>query len=333
MKGSEVRAEFDKLGQEYPRDPSWRDPGFANNTVVTLLKRQLPAALIAALPELKDRYIIKGSAGDGTWTFTPWIAVLDPAETTTVQEGIYVVYLMSKGGERLYLTLNQGCTRLKNGPGGLPNARAELGSRASTMWRRARQSARRLAPLQLDLNVPPNVWRGKLYERGVVAGVEYDMSSLPSEADMIDDLREAVDLYRKVLNESGWATDDSVEQAAMEDGVSASLEQAKRYHQHRRIERQPSHAKKVKKALGSRCMACDQEMGDVYGPIADGMIDAHHLIPLGSLADGSTVTFSPTRDFAVLCPNCHRAIHRSADPSDVGALRGALDRSANLKKC
>jgi predicted HNH restriction endonuclease len=29
-------------------------------------------------------------------------------------------------------------------------------------------------------------------------------------------------------------------------------------------------------------------------------------------------------DFAVLCSNCHRMIHRSADPSDVASFRNNL---------
>src|SRR5690606_13649385 len=42
----------------------------------------------------------------------PWIAIYDKRITTTAQEGVYIVYLFSADMERVYLTLNQGCTRL-----------------------------------------------------------------------------------------------------------------------------------------------------------------------------------------------------------------------------
>jgi len=99
------------------------------------------------------------------------------------------------------------------------------------------------------------------------------------------------------------------------------LHAAKRYHVHRSIERQRSHVDRVKRLQGTRCGACDLEMAEVYGELALGMIDVHHLTPLSQLADGATVTFDPRSDFAVLCPNCHRAAHRLGDPGDIQALR------------
>jgi len=55
---------------------------------------------------------VKASWGAGGWTRYPWIAVFNPEITTTIQEGIYIVYLFSEDMKRLYLTLNQGCTNL-----------------------------------------------------------------------------------------------------------------------------------------------------------------------------------------------------------------------------
>ncbi len=108
-----MRNEFERLGREYPRAPAWRDPGFSGHPVRKLIGDELPKTVTRAVPATAEGYIVEGSAGEGGWTHTPWLAVLDPRVTTTVQEGIYIVYLLSLGGERLYLTLNQGCTRLK----------------------------------------------------------------------------------------------------------------------------------------------------------------------------------------------------------------------------
>jgi hypothetical protein len=233
-----VRAEFERLCRDYPNAPAWRDPGFAGHPVARLLRIELPDALKRALPTLLDPYVVDGSAGDGSWTHTPWVAVLDPKVTTTVQEGVYVVYLLSLGGERLYLTLNQGCTRLKDGPAGIPGARQELVRRREMIWRRLQPSANRLRPISVDSNVERRVWRGKLYELGAVAGVEYPASALPSEKEMAADLAQAVGLYRTAIAKGGWAADDGIEREALDDDIPNALTQAKVYRVHRSIERQ-----------------------------------------------------------------------------------------------
>ena len=53
-------------------------------------------------------------------------------------------------------------------------------------------------------------------------------------------------------------------------------------------------------------------------------IEAHHLKAIASLEEGVAVTYDVAADFAVLCANCHRMIHRSDDPSDLNKFRGIV---------
>lgn len=252
--------------------------------------------------------------------------MLDPAVTTEVGRNYYVVYLLSHGAERLYLALAQGCTALKETVG-IPGAKAALKRRASIMRARVLPHASRLSSLQMDLNVTPRVWRGKLYEAGCVVAKEYDCTDLSSENAMLADLNEALNLYGILRNEGGWAADDDIIEEASEDEIpDTGLTQVKRYRQHRTIERDSGHSKEVKKRQGTRCRACALEMSEVYGAAAEGIADAHHLTPLESLDEGAVVTFDPVKDFAVLCPSCHRAIHRMNDPSDIEGLKRALTK-------
>jgi 5-methylcytosine-specific restriction protein A len=331
-----MREELLEIVANYPKDPPWRDPAFKGSPVKEVLEIQLPQIIKTSLSSAAERFIVQGSAGQGGWTHTPWLVLLDKAVTTSVEEGFYVVYLFSKGLDRLYLSLNQGCTALKDAVG-LPAARETLSQRAEKMWQRAKPSAKMLKPISIDLNVAPSVWRGKLYERGLVAGIEYATNSLPSEATLREHLFEALDLYNKVKLSGGWEAEDTLLQQLSDEQIDGELEQAKLYRQHRSIERQTSHSKKVKQLLGFRCMACDSDLREIYGDKADGIIEAHHLIPLSSLKDGQVVRFNPRTDFAVLCPNCHRVIHRLADPSDLEALRSLLRegslRSVKARSC
>jgi 5-methylcytosine-specific restriction enzyme A len=87
------------------------------------------------------------------------------------------------------------------------------------------------------------------------------------------------------------------------------------------VERNPTAAKQAKKIHGTRCQACDLDFEERYGAIGNGFIEAHHLKLIASLEEGVAVTYDVAADFAVLCANCHRMIHRSADPSNLTLFR------------
>lgn len=61
---------------------------------------------------------------------------------------------------------------------------------------------------------------------------------------------------------------------------------------------------------------CDTNFEQEYGEIGKNHIEADHLKPLASLK-GNKVAMDPAKDFAVLCANCHRMIHRSGLVSDI----------------
>lgn len=315
-----MRDELNEWVTTYPARPGYRDGTFEGAAQARLVKYGLPDAIRQAIPDLGD-VVVEGSAGKGGWTDTPWVALLDQAVTTTVQEGYYIVYLLSLGCERLYLTIAQGCTELKN-RSGIPAAREELQRRASTMRSRVLSRAKRLAPINMTLGA--GSWRGQLYEPGVVVGVEYQPDNLPSEADLRRDLLEALSLYRHLRMSGGWSADDEIMTEGRDEHGSQTLRQAKLYRQHRTIERQAGHSKEVKRRQGTICNGCDRDLADRYGRVAQGLIDAHHLTPLSALEEGEIVHFHPVKDFAVLCPNCHRVIHRMPDVSDVAGLRALI---------
>jgi 5-methylcytosine-specific restriction enzyme A len=312
-----MRDEIQRWVTTYPRSPGYQDGTYAGAAEAQIVRHDVPDAIRTAFPKLGG-IKVKGSAGDRDWTHTPWVALLDQAVTTTVKEGYYVVYLLSHGCERLYLTIAQGCTELKE-KSGTAAARAELLRRAARMRSRLGNAPKRLKPITISLGTES--WRGKLYEPSVVVGALYDVTDLPSEDDLRQDLTEALLLYRQLRTSGGWSPDDEIMQEAREEHGSETLEQAKRYRQHRIVERQSGHSKQVKKRQGTKCKGCDRDLADIYGDVAKGVIDAHHLTPLSSLEDGQIARFDPVQDFAVLCPNFHRVIHRLPDPSDLRALR------------
>ena len=102
------------------------------------------------------------------------------------------------------------------------------------------------------------------------------------------------------------------------------LIERRKYRLHRRIERNAAASRLAKKHHGTRCQACGLDFTECYGPIGHGFIEAHHLLPMASLEEGAVVAYDVLTDFAVLCANCHRMIHRTDDPSDLNAFRALL---------
>jgi 5-methylcytosine-specific restriction enzyme A len=121
---------------------------------------------------------------------------------------------------------------------------------------------------------------------------------------------------------------ETVPQDGDELPANVSLIEMRRYRLHSRIERNPAAAKAAKQHHGLRCQVCDVSFAERYGPLGDGFIEAHHLRPISLLEEGKPVSYDVATDFAVLCANCHRMIHRAADPSDIDGFR-ALFRLRN----
>ena len=143
---------------------------------------------------------------------------------------------------------------------------------------------------------------------------------MPPEEALLSDLQEAVRLYRVLIVNGGGIvlSDEDAAEAGLE---KATVTEKRRYVAHRKIERNPKAAKEAKKFHGLVCQACCFDFGAVYGKAAAGYIEAHHLTPLAELPEGKSVELDPEKDFAVLCANCHRTIHKKGAPKSVEDLR------------
>jgi 5-methylcytosine-specific restriction protein A len=87
-------------------------------------------------------------------------------------------------------------------------------------------------------------------------------------------------------------------------------------------ERNPVARQKCIDHWGSRCYCCGLEMGERYGPVAQGFIHVHHLKPLASIGEAYRV--DPVTDLRPVCPNCHAVIHMTNPPASVDELRRSL---------
>jgi len=162
------------------------------------------------------------------------------------------------------------------------------------------------------------------YVAGHALGTTYALDALPTETSLRTDLQNIVRAYR-ALTYRGGIEGDVEPQAELGDefriSAQATVIETRKYAFHRKVERNPTAAKQAKKFHGTRCQACDLDFEERYGKIGKGFIEAHHLKPIASLEEGVPVPYDVAADFAVLCANCNRMIHRSGDPSNLSKFR------------
>lgn len=293
-----------------------KQEGFAAHPVAGFIRNDAAAAIRSQLTE--QRFLVKGSAGQGTWTAVPWIAVFDPLVTTGAMQGYYVVYLFAADMGRIYLSLNQGTTRVREEFG--RRTTSELNRRAALMRDRVPEFEDRFDAGEIDLASQAQLPLD--YEAGHGLGKAYLTAQLPEESELTNDLREVVSLYELLTARNGLDS-IGVEDDEAETG-GRNLTEVRRYKLHRRIERNPALAKEAKRIHGYVCQACGFDFGATYGDLGAEYIEAHHLQPLGEMPEGVPKEQDPKVDFAVLCANCHRMIHRKDAPKSVEDLASLI---------
>ena len=289
---------------------------FKNNPLVSFIQNEAPQLLSIALPHTLPSFLCKGGAGKGVFATVPWLAVFDPLVTTSATRGYYVVYLFNKQENAVYLSLNQGATALRNEF--RSRAPKVLRERAAFMRERVQDYAVHFssAPISLDstLDLPRD------YEAGHAFGRRYHLDSLPSEAELVDDFQRIVRSYDALTHRGGLSTSLAEE----ETDSNLTIIEKKQYAYHRRIERNSKGARLAKAYHGTTCQACCFNFADQYGPIGADFIEAHHLRQLNELEEGVAVSYDIATDFAVLCANCHRMIHKLDDVSDLAGFKALI---------
>jgi 5-methylcytosine-specific restriction protein A len=299
---------------------------FKGNEIAELLRQKFPdeirAIISAGMPNSEIEYVIEGSAGKGQWNHCPWVAILDPLVTVSPQRGYYPVYLFRENMSGVYLSLNQGVTDVREQ---YKSKRKEaLGARAADYRSRLGTSATAFPKAKIDLD---SVSQGSLsadYEAGNIVAKYYAADNLPEEKVLQSDLFQLLSLYEQLSYSTGADGKTGLEPEEQDNNF---IEDYTAFRFHRRMERNPMLAKMVKKVHGYTCEACRINFSKIYPGIKKNRyIEAHHLIPIATLK-GQKVPRNPKTDFAVLCANCHRMIHRFSTPGDLQAFRKTLNMS------
>jgi 5-methylcytosine-specific restriction protein A len=292
---------------------------FVGNPLAAFIRKEAVLELERAAGPAAIGLLFAGSAGAENWAEVPWLAAFDPVVTDTATRGYYVVYLFHVSESIVHLSLNQGTTAVREEFGA--TARQVLSERAAFIRERLPDFALRLSATQIALG--SNARLPGDYAAGHALGLTYSLDNLPDEQTLADDLRSTLQAYRALTFRGGLDTEPET-QVGGEFAQPQSLTELRQLRLHCQIERNLIATNAAKQHHGSRCQACDVDLAELYGPIGQGYIEAHHLRPISTLEEGVLVRYDVATDFAVLCPNCHRMIHRMEDPSNLYKLRALL---------
>lgn len=134
-----------------------------------------------------------------------------------------------------------------------------------------------------------------------------------------EELAQAVALIR-ARGDNDDAPDDTGEEEEYEAPEGRIL-----YREHRRYERDRKLIAKKKAAVLKKtgrlaCEVCDFESSEAYD--VEGVIDVHHVVPLHKIGESVTTM----ADLALVCPTCHRVLHKHRPILTPAELRARRER-------
>ncbi|WP_298261673.1 DUF3578 domain-containing protein [uncultured Litoreibacter sp.] len=262
---------------------------------------------------------VKASVGAGVWASVPWLGFFDPLITKSATTGFYVVYLINPHTQDIFLSLNQGTTQVYQ-EFGESKGREVLKRRAQDMALRVPEFSKHFNTSEINLGSTASLPTG--YVAGHSFGRKYNAASI-DEGSFYEDLQQMIYAYETLIDRGGSTPSDVMQ----EEAGSKDIEETRRYILSRRIERSESVRKEVLKALPPICQGCNLDPAIHYnysGKLQNTPLDVHHSKPISGLSEGETRRYQVPDDFMVLCPTCHRMIHKQNNTADLQALKETL---------
>jgi 5-methylcytosine-specific restriction protein A len=188
-----------RIVEEYPL--ARLDPP-AGHPLAAVIRRGAADELRAALKAIDGPFLVKGSPGRGSnWAAVPWLAVFDPAVTTSATRGYYLVYLFPADREVVHLSLAQGTVAAIREHG--PRAEAYLRTSGDALRTRLSDFADRLPHRSISLGSAGELPDG--YEAAHILGLTYDLDDLGDERRLWADLAVGAAAYRALKARGGLA--------------------------------------------------------------------------------------------------------------------------------
>ncbi|PDY45254.1 restriction endonuclease [Bacillus pseudomycoides] len=177
---SNLREKFLTVMHEYLEA---RTEKFAGHKLGSVVRNEMTIEITRLHFIDHNQYVVTGSVGQGNWAAVPWLAIMNKNITTSTQRGYYIVYLFSEDMKQLYLTLAQGVTE---------TSKEEMEEIKKEIRQHIHMSTKVKKDDGIFLGTSP---KAKGYANSTAAYIVYDVDQMPSEAELVEDLKEMLSYY------------------------------------------------------------------------------------------------------------------------------------------
>lgn len=170
-----------------------RNEALGNHPLAFLIRVVIPNELRCIVG---DNYVIKGGPGAGRWASVPWVAIMNPRITDSVQRGYFVIYSLRADCSGLYLSINHSVTEV-----------IEQVGEYDVVDELTRLANLKLQLIQNDLgdfrtghlNYRSHLANANLPQWGAVCHKLYNHGDIPNEDNLIADLNYIMMLYSQLI--------------------------------------------------------------------------------------------------------------------------------------
>lgn len=142
---------------------------------------------------------VVGRTGIGTAADVPWVGIFLPDSEPSAKQGFYLVYLFSKDGSGVYLSLNQGTEEVRGGMEVLRKRALDLRTATGSQ-----------PDLLEDIDLKSENTRPRKYEAGSAYAIYYSAETMPEDERVTSDLRRMLTLLGKA-DKAGIRWDPEIE--------------------------------------------------------------------------------------------------------------------------
>jgi MoxR-like ATPase len=158
-----------------------------------LIRKELPALLRPFCGSVG--LDVEGRDGTGSKTRVPWVRIFDPQFSAHATDGWYLVFLFVFDGSSVYLSLNQGTTKVVQRHF-IPIEPAVLSSRAQQARNVISDAGMDTKGLLTSIVLKDPNWLGKGYEFGNLFALKYERGAIPPDDVIKADVMRLVPLLK-----------------------------------------------------------------------------------------------------------------------------------------
>lgn len=331
---------------------------FKGNEVVKTLTKEIPQIIKDSNLIDLEKFIVKGSGGNGQPAEIPWVSIFNKDITTSATKGLYLVFLIKADKTGMYLSLNQGFTYFKNKYGS-KDGKLKI-SKAACEIRKILKTLPKDSREHINLNCVNDL--GKGYEAGNISSKYYDINKMPNDKQLIKEIKEYILAYDELksiigsrtieqfydyilINEDGYIINEEEEKNAVEAALSNKEELLNKFNGEKkdkkecvideggkkRYPRDPKVAANALKIGHYKCAIDINHSSFTRKRDGENYTEPHHLIPI-SYHDNFEYSLDVEENIISLCSTCHNCLHYGIDAERIKLLEKLYDERNEVLK-